>query len=127
MTPHVADAMTVGIVSCTPDTPLREVAALMARHNVHAVYVYDESGASAEEWALVSDLDLVAAWPVLDDRTAGNSAVTPLVSIGAEDSLERAAQLMMETGSTHLAVVLRRTGQPVGVLSTLDIARAVAA
>lgn len=126
MSGPVADAMTVGIVSCAPDTPLREVSGLMARHNVHAVYVYDESGASADEWALVSDLDLVAAWPVLDDRTAGNSAVTPLVSIGAEDSLERAAQLMMETGSTHLAVVARTTGRPVGVLSTLDIARAVA-
>ncbi|HEV8463117.1 MAG TPA: CBS domain-containing protein [Gaiellaceae bacterium] len=126
MSAYVADAMTVGIVSCAPDTPLREVAALMARHNVHAVYVYDEPGTTAEEWALVSDLDLVAAWPVLDDRTAGNSAVTPLVSIEAEDSLERAAQLMMETGSTHLAVVARMTGQPVGVLSTLDIARVVA-
>lgn len=123
MTPHVADAMTVGIVACAPDTPLREVAALMAQHNVHAVYVCDED----EDWALVSDLDLVAAWPVLDERTAGNSAVTPLVSIGVDDSLERAAQLMMETGSTHLAVVARATGRPVGVLSTLDIARAVAA
>jgi predicted transcriptional regulator len=119
--------MTVGIVCCAPDTPLREVAALMARHNVHAVYVYDDSGTTADEWALVSDLDLVAAWPVLDDRTAGNSAVTPLVSIAAEDSLERAAQLMMETGSTHLAVIARMTGRPVGVLSTLDIARALAA
>jgi CBS domain-containing protein len=127
MTRQVADAMTLGIVTCAPDTPLREVAALMARHNVHAIYVYDQVGASAEEWALVSDLDLVAAWPVLDDRTAGNSAVTPLVSIGAGDTLERAAQLMMETGNTHLAVIERMTGRPVGVLSTLDIARAVAA
>ena len=125
MTQHVADAMTPGIIACAPDTPLREVAGLMAQHNVHAVYVYDEDANT--EWALVSDLDLVAAWPVLDDRTAGNSAVTPLVSIGAEDSLERAAQLMMETGSTHLAVVARATGRPVGVLSTLDIARALAA
>jgi CBS domain-containing protein len=123
---HVAEAMTLGIIACSPDTPLREVAGLMAEHNVHAVYVYD-TDTSADRWALVSDLDLVAAWPVLDDRTAGNSAITPLVSIGADDSLERAAQLMMETGSTHLAVIARATGRPVGVLSTLDIARAVAA
>jgi predicted transcriptional regulator len=121
----VSDAMTLGIIACSPDTPLREVAALMAKHNVHAVYVNDDDAGA--DWALVSDLDLVSAWPVLDDRTAGNSAVTPLVSIGAEDSLERAAQLMMETGSTHLAVVARSTGRPVGVLSTLDIARALAA
>jgi CBS domain-containing protein len=121
---YVSDAMTLGIIACSPDTPLREVAALMAEHNVHAVYVNDDDAGA--DWALVSDLDLVAAWPVLDDRTAGNSAVTPLVSIGAEDSLERAAQLMMETGSTHLAVVARTTGRPVGVLSTLDIARALA-
>jgi hypothetical protein len=40
-TAHVADAMTAGLISCAPETPLRAVAALMTRNRVHAVYVFD--------------------------------------------------------------------------------------
>jgi predicted transcriptional regulator len=101
----------------------------MATHNVHAVYVFDygqEDDASVRLWGLISDLDLVAACPVLDARTAGSSAVTPLVTVSLLEQLTRAAQLMTEQGTAHLAVIDPATGRPVGVLSTLDIARVVA-
>ena len=34
---------------------------------------------------------------------------------------------MAETGSVHLAVIDPQTGRPVGVLSTLDVARVIGA
>jgi len=37
----VADAMSRGVIHCTPETPLRTVARLMETHNVHAVFVFD--------------------------------------------------------------------------------------
>jgi CBS domain-containing protein len=126
----VGDAMTPGLVRCAPETPLRNVARLMATYNVHAVYVYDfgdEDDESVRLWGLVSDLDLVAACPVIDERTAGASAVTPLVTVSVDEPLERAARLMAEKSSTHLAVLDPVTRRPVGVLSTLDVARVVAA
>ena len=58
-------------------------------------------------------------------RTAGNSAVTPLVTVSLTERLDRAAQLMAESGNAHLGVIDPRTGRAVGVLSTLDIARAI--
>lgn len=125
----VADAMTPGMIHCGPETPLRHVAQLMAANNVHAVYVFDygvEDDEAWRVWGLVSDLDLIAALPVLDDRTAGNSAITPLVKVSLHERLDRAAQLMAETANAHLAVIDPRTGRPAGVLSTLDIARVVA-
>lgn len=125
----VADAMTSRVIHCAPETPLRNVARLMAENNVHAVYVFDygtEDDETVQMWGLVSDLDLIAAMPVIDERTAGNSAVTPLVTVSANERLDRAAQLMVESANAHLGVIDPRTGRPVGVLSTLDIARALA-
>jgi len=37
----VEDAMTTGLISCSPDTPLSDVALTMASHNIHAVFVFD--------------------------------------------------------------------------------------
>ena len=121
----VADVMTEGLISCAPSTPLRAVAGLMAEHHVHSVFVFDDE--TAELWGIVSDLDLAAAaWADVDTQTAGESAVTPLVSVLRTDDLRHAAQLMAESGVSHLAVVDPMTERPVGVVSTLDIARAVA-
>ena len=121
----VADVMTEGLITCEPSAPLRAVARLMADHHVHSVFVFDDE--TAEVWGIVSDLDLAAAaWADVDTQTAGESAVTPLVSVLRTDDLRHAAQLMAESGVSHLAVVDPMTERPVGVVSTLDIARAVA-
>ena len=126
----VADVMTEGLISCAPSTPLRSVARLMASHRVHSVFVFDygdEDDETTELWGIVSDLDLVAAaWADVDLHTAGESAVTPLVYVSKHDDLRRAAQLMAESGVSHLAVVDPMTDRPVGVISTIDIAQAIA-
>ena len=125
---RVDEAMTTGVISCTPDTPLRHVAALMAdRHNEPDPVLCDygdEDDETTELWGLVSDLDLVAAGRKdIDLQTARDSSVTPLVCVRSDDSLDRAAQLMAEYSVSHLAVVDPTTRRPVGVLSTLDLAR----
>ncbi|HEY1367744.1 MAG TPA: CBS domain-containing protein [Gaiellaceae bacterium] len=129
-TARVADAMSHALVSCTPETPLVGVAALMSRRRIHAVYVFDygdDADVSPELWGLVSDLDLVAAARAgLAGRTAAGSAVEPLVTVMSDDRLEHAAQLMAEHGTSHLAVLDSRTHRPAGVISTLDIARLLA-
>lgn len=75
----------------------------------------------------MSDLDIAAAAVGdVDRRTAGDSAVTPLVTVASDAPLLMAAQRMAETGNSHVAVVDSSTRRPVGVVSTLDVARAVA-
>jgi CBS domain-containing protein len=126
----VGDAMSPSMIRCGPHTPLRVVARMMATHGIHAVYVIDygvEDDETVSIWGLVSDLDLVASWPVIDQRTASSTAVQPLVTVSVDERLERAAQKMAETGSAHLAVIDPETGRPVGVLSTLDVARVIGA
>jgi len=127
----VADAMTSGVIGCAPETSLCTVAQMMTEHRVHAVYVFDfgrEDDETVELWGIVSDLDLVAAAVgYLDARTAGETAVTPLVVVHGDDPLEHAAALMAENDASHLAVLDPLTDRPVGVLSTLDVARAIGA
>jgi CBS domain-containing protein len=117
--------MTTGVICCPPDTPLQEVAEIMAGHRVHAVYVFDDD--AGELWGQVSDLDLVAAARGdLEHLTAKDASVTPLIAVETDDSLDRAAQLLAENGVSHLAVVDPSTRRPVGVLSTLDLAKVIA-
>jgi CBS domain-containing protein len=127
---RVADAMSLGVISCTPETPLRKVAALMTIYRVHAIFVFEfgeEDDEAAVLWGLVSDLDVVAAaLGDIDRRTAGDSAITPLLTVMSDERLDRAAQLMAESGVSHLAVIDAVTRRPSGVLSTLDVLRVLA-
>jgi CBS domain-containing protein len=122
----VASAMNPGVITCRPDTSLRAVAELLARHRVHAVVVYEHADDDAP-WGVISALDLVAAALVrdVDDQVAAASAATAALMIGSDETLERAAQLMTEHAVAHLLVVDPETAVPVGVVSTLDIARAL--
>jgi CBS domain-containing protein len=120
---HVADVMHAGIVTCAPDTPLREVARIMGERRIHCVAVADTAqGVSA--WSIVSDLDLVgaAAAGSVEARTAGDIAASETLTISDDDVLARAIQLMHEHQAPHLVVVGAATGRPIGVLSTLDVA-----
>ena len=122
---RVEEAMNPGVIACGPETPLREVAYTMVASRVHCVIVVSLEAGGARDWGVVSDFDVVAAADQPDAITAGEVAATELVAITADETLERAAQLMVEHEIAHL-VVLDNRDDPVGVLSTLDVARAIA-
>jgi CBS domain-containing protein len=129
-TATVGDAMSSGVISCPPETPLRAVARTMATYGVHAVFVFErvDEDEAPHLWGVVSDLDLVAAAQLdLDALTAGATAVTPLVTVASDSSLGEAGSLMAQYGIAHLAVTAPSSHAPIGVISTLDIARAIAA
>ena len=123
----VGEVMHPGIIIAAPESPLRQVARLMARHRVHAVVVIgdDEEGGI---WGIVSDRDLLGALAgaELDEHTAGGMARTPVLTVSRSDSVGHAARVMSEHAVTHL-LVLASGRHPVGVISTLDLARAAAA
>ena len=123
---RVADVMHEGVLTCGRDESLAAVARLMADQRVHSVVVTDEPGDAPSLWGVVSDLDLVAAASVrdLEEQTAGVAAATPALMISPDDTLQRATQLMVEHALAHLVVVAG--GRPVGVISTLDVAGALA-
>ena len=127
---EIADVMHPGILTCPPTTPLRQVARMFAAYNVHCVVVFDSADDREREelWGIVTDLDLVRAASTggFDDRTAGGSARTPVVRVSGRDSLEQAVDVMTAHGTSHVVVVEPDTMQPVGILSALDVAAALA-
>lgn len=120
----VAEVMTQGVVSCAPDMPLIDVATRMETNRIHCVVVQPPDGdQEARAWSVVSDLDLVGAIS-MPGVSAGAIAATPTVTVSTQDSVGRAASLMSEYQTAHL-LVLDETGHPSGVVSTMDMARAL--
>jgi CBS domain-containing protein len=123
---RVAEAMHRGVVKCDASAPLSVVARIMAAHRIHCVVV--RTAGEPEAWGVVSDLDLVDAVCTgeLTERTAGETAGGRELCLSARDTLERAARLMHESRETHVVIVDPRSNAAVGVLSTLDVADALA-
>ncbi len=128
---RVVDAMHPGMISCPPETSLRTVARMMASYRVHAIFVHahgDELLADGDKWRVVTDADLVRAARDgdLDELVAQQVAASPALTIATVDPLGAALQAMVEHEVAHLIVVERHSGRPIGVLSSLDVARVLA-
>jgi len=126
---RVGDVMSSPIRACASDLPLGDAAELMAADRIHCLAVVAESPDDDEPRLLgvLSDLDLVVA---LDGPRAGGTvaefAGAPLESVSAEAPLSVAVHQMRESRAHHLVVVAEGSGRPVGVISTLDVAQALA-
>jgi CBS-domain-containing membrane protein len=128
---RVADVMHPGLVSCPPETSLRTLARLLATHRVHAIVVFprhEQDAGHVSSWKVISDLDLVQATCELDLDTA---TVADIVGdnvrcVQPDESLMTAVQTMLAGRTSHVIVVDRRHGRPLGIVSTLDVARALA-
>ena len=128
---RVVDVMHPGLISCPPDTALRTVARMMATYRVHAILVAPlgtERLANGSLWGIISDTDVLRAAGVADigEQTARIAAGTPAATIHVDDDLGHAARIMLEQGLSHLVVTEPHSARPIGVLSTLDLTRALA-
>jgi CBS domain-containing protein len=125
---RVEHVMQRGVLSCPPETRIRAVAEMMAANRVHALVVtgFGDTGPGGFGWSVISDLDLMQA--VRDDAedagTAGELAKRPIV-VSALDTVSHAAQLMCHHDTSHL-IVVDEEARPAGVVSTLDLAAALA-
>ncbi len=124
---RVEDAMRHGLIEAHPWMNLQSVARMMASYHVHSVVI----SAAGDEgrvrpWGVVTDMDVVRGARGAPDRQVADCISMDLVTVAPGDSLERAAELMDEHGVTHLVVVDPERDHPVGIVSTLDIARVVA-
>lgn len=121
---HVADAMRPGLISCPPDSSMRDVARIMSTNHVHAVVVRGATDGGA--WGVVTDRDLLKVASGAGGQDAGSCASEVLVTIAPDEPLEVACELMRAHSVSHVMVVDPQRNQPLGVVSTLDVAGIVA-
>jgi CBS domain-containing protein len=127
----VGAVMHHGVINVPPQATLQEAAGEMAHQRVHCVVVDGLArGANHGEhlvWAILTDLDLMRAMAVDQlELTAGELAASEVVTVDPDDTVEHVAQLMAEHDIAHIVVVAPGAGKPVGVISSLDVARAIA-
>jgi CBS domain-containing protein len=121
----VGDAMRVGVITCRPETTLRDVARIMVGYDVHSVVVEDVEPKRGLR-GIVTSLDLARAAGEIESLTAREVATTNLITIRSNDPLQRAAEAMADHGVTHLIVLQPDSDDPVGVISARGVAAAVA-
>jgi CBS domain-containing protein len=127
---RVADAMHRGVVSCGRGSTASEIAQQMVSAGVHCVAVLSPSPEPDHPpliWGIVTDLNLLRA---LAEGDPGASAETlaggQVIRVRPTQTLSEAADVMVRSGAHHLVVIDPDDRQPIGVLSTTDIASLLA-
>jgi len=126
----VGRLMSAGPITVSEDTPLAEVAEILARNRISGVPVLDRDGGLA---GVISQTDLLRArtidhlwssWPGLQARHLMSH---PAITVGPEASIDEAARVMEEHGVHRLVVVSPETRRAVGILSVSDLLHSMAA
>jgi acyl dehydratase/predicted transcriptional regulator len=118
----VRNVMTAGVESTETTSTVQEVARRLRDADVGSLVITGEG----EPVGIVTDTDLVDVLVDGDDPesvTAGEVMSSPLVTIGADDSVASSVRRMHDTGVSTLPVV--EDGEVVGVVTTHDLAHYV--
>ena len=126
----VGDLMHPGVISCTRDQTLGDVANIMVENDVHAIVVIDDQ----EAVGVVSQTDIVLARQGREAEaarmlSAGGVMSPGCVTVNKYRKLSDAVTTMTRLGIHRLVVTEKKDGKsmPVGVLSMTDVvARMVA-
>ncbi len=118
-TVEVGSVMALGLITCPPDAPLADVAALMSIHQVHAVIVDPSSP------RLVTARDVVSA-ALAGTTSIDQAAAAPPPSAAPHETLQAVAERMHAEQAAHVVVREADDGVARGIVSSFDVA-AVAA
>jgi CBS-domain-containing membrane protein len=125
----VGDLMTPNPVTVRGDAPLAKAAHLLDQHGVHGLPVVDEEG---ELVGVVSQTDMLRArttrhlWDQWKGLQVKHLMSTPALTVSVTTSLTEAAARMEEYQVHRLVVVSSDEAEPIGIVSTTDLVRAIA-
>jgi CBS domain-containing protein len=124
----VRDLMTVGVATCSPETPVADIARLLLDKGLEGLVVLDQEGFAA---GVVSQDELVRAYTRDDCRSLTAEAIMRegVPQIRPDIPLTAAAQLMQDQGVRMLFLMHEAGGitYPAAVLSYRHILRHLAA
>ncbi|MGE0131092.1 MAG: HPP family protein [Blastocatellales bacterium] len=124
MTLHASDVMIKDVITVTDSTPLKDVARMFVEKKITGAPVVNAEG---ELVGVISETDIIrktnniGAW---SPSTAGQIMTRPAVSVSPNETLQRVCE-MMYNRRIHRVVVAEGT-QIRGILTTMDILRAIA-
>ncbi len=117
----VREVMHRGVITCSPDTALKEVARIMNATDVHALIVVNERGLAL---GVISHMDMLRAFGQdLYALKAEDVMTHEVLSVRPEAPLAEAVEMMLKH-RVHRLLVCSEEGEekvPLGVLSTTDV------
>ena len=120
----IKEIMTASPACCTPETSLREVAAMFVDHDCGAIPVVDNVD-TRRPIGIVTDRDIacraVAKGLNALELTARDCMSSPSVTVSEAESLD-AGLTAMEESRVRRLVVVDETGRCCGIVSQADIA-----
>lgn len=138
---RVKDVMTTEPITVTPETTLKDAAALLAQHRIsglpvvdsenHVVGVISEGDILFKEIGGPHEKHLIERWleqPAADEakveaKTVGEAMTAPAVTITPKRPLAEVANLMLDQGVKRLPVV-NGDGALIGIVTRADLVRA---
>ncbi|MEA1894387.1 MAG: CBS domain-containing protein [Euryarchaeota archaeon] len=124
----IRDVMTRGVSTVSPETPIKDIAVMMAHRCLSGVAVI---GVQGDALGFISELDIVKVLhkPNLKQLTAEDVMSSLLLAIAPDATLGQAAKIMGKE-HIHRLLILSEKGvgasqRPIGILSTSDIVREV--
>lgn len=121
---RVRNVMTTAPVCSLPDTPLVDVAALLADHDCGAIPIV-ESKVTGRPVGIVTDRDIVcrivAAGKAPAAMTAADAMTVPCITAAEDMSLEECVRLM-EGNRVRRIVVVNDSGAVSGIVAQADVA-----
>ncbi|MCK6537050.1 MAG: CBS domain-containing protein [Polyangiaceae bacterium] len=123
--PKVEDIMTRNVMTVAPNTPVDDLAWGLTQKGVSGAPVQDAGG---HLLGLVTKSDLADPnRPNKLHAATVEDVMSPFVfAVNASDSVLDAAKRMVDTGS-HRLVVVDSSGHLAGIVSTMDVVRALVA
>lgn len=110
------DVMSTSLIWASPRTSIKELAELLAFHNISGVPVLEDGRLVG----IVSEADVIGK----RGQTVDEIMTRQVITVGEDEPLETVAQLM--AAHRIKRVVVRRGEEPVGVISRADLIRALA-
>lgn len=126
MAEFVRDLMRHGAITCTLETPIREVAQIMVINRTRYVVVVDEHNSVA---GIISARSILRAWGKdLEKTTAKDMLLPHTITTTPQTPLADAIKLMQKRRIQHLVIVSDRPPHKrvTGILSASDIVRHMA-
>jgi CBS domain-containing protein len=127
----ISDLMHKGLMTCTPDTSLGRVAAMLDENHIHALLVAEQPETPL---GIISDFDLLAGeWLSVDEKsletmrslTARDLMTSPIETVEIDTPVEETVKRMDEKDIHRLLVT--ENGRPVGIISLSDFVAGIAA
>lgn len=113
---RVKDLISKRIVSCSPDTDVREAAGAMVENRVGSIIILDGDGAAA---GIVTDTDLRRSVAAGYEGPVRAIMSRPVITVQIEALAFEAIYEMLRHGIHHIVVV--DEGRPEGVISSSDL------